>query len=79
MGYLRVAREEKMTEVHAITDVSRSEAEAIAKDIDPQAGGFFRTALARAALMGAQLQRAKLSGSSSYAVGEPVQKDVPAP
>jgi hypothetical protein len=41
--------------------LTRQEAEAIAKEIDPQAGGFFRNMLIRAALMGAQKQAAKLA------------------
>jgi hypothetical protein len=41
--------------------LNRHEAEAIARELDPQAGGFFYNAMVRAALKGAERQREKLS------------------
>jgi hypothetical protein len=51
-----------MTDITVLdtSGLTRSEAEAIAKEIDPRAGGFFQNCLVRAALMGAQKQVAKL-------------------
>lgn len=45
--------------------VTTTEAEVIADQIDPRAGGFFRQALVRAVKEGARLQREKLKGKMS--------------
>lgn len=50
-----------MAEVTALPPISYQEAEAIAMKIDPQAGGFFRGALIRAAMEGAKLAQANLT------------------